>query len=246
MKTLGVICARAGSVRLPGKHGYIFGGKTLIERVVDAAMAASLLNRVMVSTDSEEIFEKVDRGPHSDRIALRRRPASLATDKSAIEDVLLDALYWAEENFKEKFDAVAFLPGNAVMVHHSLINQCIAKLERVSSATAVMTVRQVSEPPEWMWRCAKVDSDGYCLMREPIGEDSGGAYRMQDVMKRYIATGTVNVVRAQVLRSFRGGAYRWMGDTIMGVLDPDAIEIHDFDDVVYAQAKLGDFSEGEE
>lgn len=58
MKQLGIIPARFGSTRFPGKPLAIIGGKTMIERVYVQARK-SLLDRVLVATDDERIAEVV-------------------------------------------------------------------------------------------------------------------------------------------------------------------------------------------
>jgi CMP-N-acetylneuraminic acid synthetase len=55
MTTLGIIPARAGSERLPGKNLVDLGGKPLIAWTIEAALAATALDKVLVSTDSPEI-----------------------------------------------------------------------------------------------------------------------------------------------------------------------------------------------
>lgn len=55
MKAVGVIPARYGSTRFPGKPLKIIAGKPLLAWVVEAAKKAKSLNEVIVATDHEEI-----------------------------------------------------------------------------------------------------------------------------------------------------------------------------------------------
>jgi len=57
MKVLGVIPARIKSVRLPGKPLLPINGKSLLQRVWEQAKQAKSLTRVVIATDSEDIFE---------------------------------------------------------------------------------------------------------------------------------------------------------------------------------------------
>ncbi len=59
MKTLGIIPARYGSTRLPGKPLFEIGGKSIIQRVYEQARKARLLDDVIVATDDERIFQHV-------------------------------------------------------------------------------------------------------------------------------------------------------------------------------------------
>ncbi|MGQ9602812.1 MAG: 3-deoxy-manno-octulosonate cytidylyltransferase [bacterium] len=56
---VGVIPARYGSTRFPGKPLVTIAGKTMIQRVYERASAARLLSSVMVATDDERIEECV-------------------------------------------------------------------------------------------------------------------------------------------------------------------------------------------
>ncbi len=59
MSTLGIIPARYASSRFPGKPLAIIQGKSMIQRVYEQAMQATLLDAVVVATDDERIFEHV-------------------------------------------------------------------------------------------------------------------------------------------------------------------------------------------
>ncbi|OUS41656.1 nucleotide-diphospho-sugar transferase [Ostreococcus tauri] len=54
-RVLGIITARGGSKGIPGKNIIDLGGKPLIQYTVEAATAAKLLDRCIVSTDCEKI-----------------------------------------------------------------------------------------------------------------------------------------------------------------------------------------------
>jgi CMP-N-acetylneuraminic acid synthetase len=231
MKTLAVVCARAGSERLPGKNLLPLQGHPLVYRVIFAAQKADTVTDVIVSTDDDKLLAMLNDTAFGKELLLRRRPSRLATAKAAIEDALLDALDTAEAATGKAYDNVIFLPANSAVVTHQLINRCVFRLTNELKATACMTVKPVSEPPEWMW----TEGIGYQLF-PAYPTDRKKAHRMQDVPRRFIATGTVNVVRTEVLRKNRkGGAYNWMGHWILGVADPDAIEIHTQRDYQLAQ-----------
>ncbi len=53
---MGVIPARLGAERLPGKPLRLLGGKPLIERVVRNALASGAFDALVVATDAEEIL----------------------------------------------------------------------------------------------------------------------------------------------------------------------------------------------
>src|SRR5690606_20062834 len=59
MQILGVIPARYGSSRFPGKPLTVIRGKTMIRRVWEQASAAKSLHRVIVATDDERIAGEI-------------------------------------------------------------------------------------------------------------------------------------------------------------------------------------------
>ncbi len=59
MRILGIIPARYGSSRFPGKPLIDLKGKTMIQRVVEGAAKSSLLTDLIVATDDERIAEAV-------------------------------------------------------------------------------------------------------------------------------------------------------------------------------------------
>ena len=59
MKVLGVIPARYGSLRFPGKPLVDIAGKSMIQRVYEQAIKCKDLNKVLVATDDDKIFNHV-------------------------------------------------------------------------------------------------------------------------------------------------------------------------------------------
>ncbi|MBU1042430.1 MAG: pseudaminic acid cytidylyltransferase [Proteobacteria bacterium] len=88
---IAVIPARAGSKRIPGKNIRPFCGKPMIAWSIEAARNAGIFDRVIVSTDSEEIAA-VARHHGAETPFLR--PAKLSGDHIATAPVLEHALAW--------------------------------------------------------------------------------------------------------------------------------------------------------
>ena len=60
MMAVGIIPARYGSTRLPGKPLLDIGGKPMVQWVYEVARGASLLERVIVATDDRRVLEAVE------------------------------------------------------------------------------------------------------------------------------------------------------------------------------------------
>ncbi|MBI4093519.1 acylneuraminate cytidylyltransferase family protein [Candidatus Kaiserbacteria bacterium] len=88
-KILTIIPARGGSVGIPKKNIRPFAGKPLIAHTIEAAKTASSIDRVIVSTDSEEIAAVArDFGAEVPLL----RPKELATSESKIVDAITHLL----------------------------------------------------------------------------------------------------------------------------------------------------------
>ena len=57
VKVVGIIPARYGSTRFPGKPLALIGGKPLVQRVVERCRMAASLQDIIVATDDRRIFE---------------------------------------------------------------------------------------------------------------------------------------------------------------------------------------------
>ena len=84
MKILAVIPARGGSKGIPRKNIALLRGRPLIAYTIDAALAATSLERIIVSTDDVEIAA-VSRGLGAEVLM---RPAELARDETSTVSVL--------------------------------------------------------------------------------------------------------------------------------------------------------------
>lgn len=88
-KILAIIPARGGSTGVRKKNIRAFAGKPLILHTIEAAKAASSIDRIIVSTDSEEIAAVArDFGAEVPFL----RPPELATDESSIVDAIAHLL----------------------------------------------------------------------------------------------------------------------------------------------------------
>ncbi|MDR1045623.1 MAG: pseudaminic acid cytidylyltransferase [Candidatus Adiutrix sp.] len=90
-----VITARGGSKRIPGKNYKLFAGKPMIAWPIEAARASGLFERIIVSTDADEIAEVARQ--YGAEVPFRR-PADLSDDLTPTAPVLLHAVDWLGQN----------------------------------------------------------------------------------------------------------------------------------------------------
>jgi len=92
---LAVIPARGGSKRIPRKNIREFAGKPMIAYSIECARRSGSFDRVLVSTDSEEIAA-VARDCGAEVPFLR--PATLSDDHTGITPVMAHAIRWLQAN----------------------------------------------------------------------------------------------------------------------------------------------------
>ncbi|MFO1316183.1 MAG: pseudaminic acid cytidylyltransferase [Burkholderiales bacterium] len=92
---IAVIPARGGSKRIPRKNIRPFAGKPIIAYSIEAALAAEIFDKVLVSTDDDEIAA-VSRAYGAEVPFVR--PAALSDDHTGTNAVAKHAITWAIDN----------------------------------------------------------------------------------------------------------------------------------------------------
>lgn len=88
---IAVIPARGGSKRIPRKNIKLFAGRPMIEWSIQVAHESSCFDRVIVSTDDDEIAMLSEAAGAE---APFRRPASLSDDFTGTTEVIAHAIDW--------------------------------------------------------------------------------------------------------------------------------------------------------
>jgi len=141
---LGLIPARGGSKGLPGKNIKPLLGKPLIVWTIEQALASKYLDRVIVSTDSEEIAEISKK--YGAEVPFMR-PKELATDEAKSIDVVLYTVKWMEENDKS-YDLLMLLQPTSPLRTAEDIDRAIELLFE-KRANAIVSVCEVDHHPYW-------------------------------------------------------------------------------------------------
>jgi CMP-N-acetylneuraminic acid synthetase len=140
LRTLGLILARGGSKRLPGKNLKLLHGKPLLAWSIEAALACPEIGMTLVSTDSQEIADVALR--HGAQVPFLR-PEALAQDHSTSADAALHALDCLRERAVE-FDAVMLLePTSPLRASGDLSGVARRMAQRWDEVDAVVTVGKV-------------------------------------------------------------------------------------------------------
>jgi len=138
--TLALIPARGGSKRVPGKNLADCAGKPLIRWTLDAALGAQSIDRILVSTDSEEIAD-IARFAGIEVPFLR--PASLSGDDVPMIDVMQHALAWASESEGLTVKTLVLLQPTSPLRTVTHIDEAMALME-TTDADTVVSVSELS------------------------------------------------------------------------------------------------------
>lgn len=176
-KILGLIVARGGSKGVPRKNIREVGGMPLIGWTIQAAKKSRRLDRVVLSTDSEEIAE-IARGMGCEVPFLRS--AELAMDDTSAIGVVLDAIERVPG-----YDRIVLLQATSPLRQAQDIDAGIELCEREKSSSCV-SVTLTSKSPEWMYR---LDAKNHL---RPIVEGPP-LLRRQDADKAYVLNGALYV-----------------------------------------------------
>ena len=163
-EVLALIPARGGSKSIPRKNVVDFAGYPLITFSIAAGLAAETIDRVIVSTDDEEISE-ISRQYGAETPFLR--PNQFAQDDTADLPVFQHALEWLykEENYVP--DIVVQLRPTSPFRKVSHIDEAVYRLIERPEADSVRTVCIPFQNPFKMWR---ITPEGYMA---PIGVELG-------------------------------------------------------------------------
>lgn len=154
MRATAFIFARGGSKGLPGKNIRAFSGKPLIAWSVEHALAVSRIERVIVSTDSEEIAEvALAFGAEVPFI----RPAELARDESPEWLAWRHGLDFLLRNDGMLPEAMVSVPATAPLRVPLDIENCLDEFEK-GDADMVVTVTEARRSP--YFNMVKANADG--------------------------------------------------------------------------------------
>ena len=139
MKLLGIITARGGSKGIPRKNIKELAGKPLIAYTIEAALSSGVFNRIVLSTDDQEIAET---GKRCGAEVPFVRPAELAQDDTPTLPVLQHAVKWLKDNEGYLPDYVAILQPTAPLRQARHLKESFQKLVD-SKADSVVSVTEI-------------------------------------------------------------------------------------------------------
>ncbi len=194
MEVLAIIPARGGSKSIPGKNIQEFLGTPLIAYSIAAAQQATLIDRVLVSTDDADIA-KIAREFGAETPFMR--PAELAQDDTPDFPVFEHALKWLNENEDYKADLIVQLRPTSPLRPQNFIDEAIQSLIDHPEADSVRGVVPAGQNPHKMWRLAD-DGSMQALLSVKGVKEAFNAPR-QSLPSIYWQTGHIDVLRSETI-----------------------------------------------
>ncbi|NOQ32558.1 MAG: pseudaminic acid cytidylyltransferase [Helicobacteraceae bacterium] len=158
-KCIAIIPARGGSKRIPRKNIKEFYRKPLIAYSIQAALESKLFEKIIVSTDDEEIASIAKKyGADIPFI----RPKELSGDFTGTGDVVKHALEWLKTD-GETFDYACTIYATAPLLQAKYLVQGYNALKESSAINAF----SATSMPFPIQRTFKVNDEGRCEMFTP-------------------------------------------------------------------------------
>ncbi len=194
MSILAIVPARGGSKSVPRKNVRLLAGHPLVAYSIAAGLQARQVERVLVSTDDEEIAQAARR--YGAEVPFLR-PQALAQDDTPDLPVFQHALLWLEQAEGYRPEIVVQLRPTSPLRPPGCVDRGIDILRAHSEADSVRAVVVSGQNPYKMWR---ISAEGRLV---PLLRDAGGeAYNTprQLLPPTYWQTGQLDVVRTTTLR----------------------------------------------
>ena len=225
---LAIIPARGGSKGISKKNIFLIKGKPLIYYSINAAKKSHYIDKLIVSTEDEEILKVAKKLG----VEVVKRDRKYSEDNIPLRPDLMK--YIAKEQFNDRYDIIVMIMAPCVLVKTEHIDKVIEKIAR-TDAEWVTTICEAERHP---FRMRKIIDDNLV----PIMDGNIWAQR-QDLPKIYDMEESVFATKKYVLDKKEClENSKWAG-----VIIPKeySLDIHELKDITIAEAMLSMLSERE-
>lgn len=219
-RVIALIPARGGSKGVPKKNIRNLAGYPLIAYSIIAGVLSSKIDRVMVSTDSEEIAD-ISRKYGAEVPYLR--PSEYAGDKSPDIEFMAHALEWLGKNEGQVPEYFVHLRPTTPLREPTVIDSAIEMISQDAEATSLRSGHPAPESPfKWFLR----SEAGYFTGIMP-GIDNETVNRPRQAFPVvYIPDGYVDVIKTSLVKN--SGILH--GEKMIGFVSPVCQEIDTLED----------------
>ncbi len=218
---IAIIPARSGSKGIPDKNIMSMHGKPMIAYSIEHALDSKLINRVIVSTDSDfyaEIAKKY--GAEAPFI----RPEEHAQDKTPDFPVFLHTINWLKENEDYEPDIIVHLRPTHPLRDVKDIDKMIEILINNPHLDSVRSIIESPETPFKMWFLKENN-----LLSSVVNTEIRDAHNLprQVLPKTFLQTASIDVLRTKTLLEKRS----MTGDNIHGYIINEIYDIDSIEDL---------------
>ena len=139
-----VVPARKNSKGIKNKNLLYYKGKRIINLAISLGLKIKIINKVILSTDSNEIIDLSKK--YHKQIMIIKRKKKLAQDKTPMHPVLKDAIIKYEKIYKKQVDGVIILDPTSPLREKKDIDLCIKKFIS-NKVDLVLTVNKSDSNP---------------------------------------------------------------------------------------------------
>lgn len=228
-KVIALIPARSGSKGVPNKNIRALGKYPLIAWSIMAAKKSRLIDRVIVSTDSDEYAKlAIKFGAEAPFL----RPLEISGDRSTDYDCIAHALDWLALNGGEP-DFIAHIRPTTPFRSPSIINSAIEVFQ--NSPKNITALRSAHEMSESAYKTFEITEEGRFkrVGGEGTALDAANNARQQFPVT-YHANGYIDILAASFIRE--SGLIH--GDWVLPFITPSVIEVDTEDDFSQLEYQL--------
>jgi CMP-N-acetylneuraminic acid synthetase len=200
LRSAGIIPARGGSKGVPRKNIQLLAGKPLIAWTIEAALASTIIERVIVSTEDAEIAGVAQQFGAE----VIWRPDEIATDTASSESALLHVLEELQTKEKYEPDLVVFLQCTSPLTLPEDIDQTVSTLLHENADSALT----VTEFHGFLWQQGTKGAVA-------LNHDMKTRPLRQEREAQFLETGSVYVMRTE---GFRRARHRFFGKVALHVM----------------------------
>lgn len=189
MNILGIIPARKGSKRIPGKNLKLLDGEPLIAHTFKAAKKSDALTRLIVSTNDEEVIRLARQ--HQIEVPFIR-PEEHASDTATDFDWIRHAV---DELKKQGWqaDCIVILRPTQPLRRPEDIGRAVSKIKELN-CDSVRSLTKVKHHPYWMKKLDGSLAVPFLELGHPEEK-----LRSQDLPELYCLNGVVDVIKVKNL-----------------------------------------------
>ncbi len=192
-RILGIIPARGGSKRIPGKNLRLLNGKPLVSYAIEAALQSVRLSEIVLSSDDDKILQLG--ASYGNRVICLKRPEALATDESPAIEYVKHTLQTMGKEFSLNYSMVVIIQATSPFTIAEDIDSTISSMEELATDCAV-SVRQVPHDLHPLKFKKLVGGKLY-----PYIETENGRMAYHQLEKYYVRNGSVYVSSLKLIES---------------------------------------------